>query len=63
MDEEYTRLVRRWLEEPAIPVQRAELCRCVLGGKECLERNSALAACVPRAEVFVPAPRSSTENR
>ncbi|WP_020633432.1 hypothetical protein [Amycolatopsis alba] len=50
MDEEYTRLVRRWLEEPAIPVQRAEL-------------DTAWAACVPRAEVFVPAPRRSAENR
>ncbi len=50
MDEEYTRLVRSWLEEPAIPVQRAE-------------SDTAWAACVPRAEVFVPPPRRSTENR
>ncbi|PNE19251.1 hypothetical protein B1H26_15875 [Amycolatopsis sp. BJA-103] len=63
MDEEYTRLVRRWLEEPAIPVQRAEQCQSALGGKECLERNTAWAACVPRAEVFVPPPRRSIENR
>ncbi|WP_410656493.1 hypothetical protein [Amycolatopsis sp. lyj-112] len=50
MDEEYTRLVRRWLEEPVIPVQRAEL-------------DEAWAVCVPRAEVFVPGPRRSPENR
>ncbi|MEU3621591.1 hypothetical protein [Amycolatopsis coloradensis] len=50
MDEEYTRLVRSWLEEPAVPVQRAE-------------PDPAWAACVPRAEVFVPPPRRSTENQ
>lgn len=50
MDEEYTRLVRRWLAEPVIPVRRAEL-------------DAAWAACVPHEEVFVPAPRRSAENR
>jgi hypothetical protein len=50
MDEEYTRLVRRWLEEPVIPVQRTEL-------------DAAWAACVPRDEVLIPKPRRSPENR
>ncbi len=50
MDEEYTRLIRRWLEEPVIPVQREEM-------------DAAWAACVPRDEPPIPRPRRSPENR